>query len=103
LIDANNRLKVDASSISTHVNVESDVVKKKHSVNANPEYHTLPIPFPNDRTVTIEYPKKLTTKDIRIIVKALDFVANTSIISENDDTEIEIEISIKETKKGITV
>lgn len=64
---------------------------------------TLPIQLGGTRKASLTYPKKLTKKDIRIIAKALEFVATSIIENDNEDSEIKINVTDNsESKKETT-
>lgn len=98
LLDSHNNLKAHNSENGAPKAKE----EPKHDTpplpkKEEPELFELPIPLGGTRKAYIRYPlSDLKKKDIKIIVKALAFIAS-SIEEEGDD---EFEITIKETKKG---
>lgn len=111
IVDNNNRLRVlpslSGEEKSKDINLSGEA-KNAGEENPSPppplpppppadDLFELPIPLGGKRKAYIRYPlDDLKKKDIKIIVKALAFIAS-SIEDENGD---EFEIEIKEIKKG---
>lgn len=103
IIDSNNKLVFNNSNTTAHHQETPKEKKKDPEAKHDEEEHglfTLPIPLDTKRKAYIQYPlNDLSKKDIRVIVKALAFIAS-SIIDEESESQFEIKIiEGKESKK----
>lgn len=99
VIDSNNKLIYSTTVKSDHIDHPKDTHQKPQDSKPplDESMFELPIPLGNGRKAYLKYPiGDLKPKDIKVIAKALSFIAS-SISSDDDDDAIEI--IVKENKK----
>ena len=99
LTEENNNVITESVSPSTQNTVERNTTHNLISSNsehkADSQLLKFDIPLSGNKTASFSYPKMLLKKDMKIIVRALNFIAS-STITDSDDIEIKL---IEETKK----
>lgn len=95
LMDANNTLRMTGNYAKTQTskNDQGDTRQQDPPPPGDTDLFELPIPLSGNRKAKLSYPlKNLTKKDIRVIAKALAYIAST-VLEEEDAEEMEKEIN----------
>lgn len=95
LMDANNTFRINGSTAPSpqpSKEVKEDAKPTHNPKPPEPELFELPIPLSGNRRAKLFYPlENLTKKDIRVIAKALAYIAST-VLDEKEAAEAEKEI-----------
>ena len=91
LLDSHNTLRLPSNETKTHKPKE-EPKETPPPPKKDPSLFELPIPLSGKRKAILMYPlEDLTKNDIRVILKAVSYIAST-VLNEQQATEIEIEI-----------